>query len=120
MTYTINGKEYTEFDINLRCAEIEDFEFSSDNVEVMAVDHLQSLITGCDEFEVYVPCTDWHDAGHIVDKCFDELMSIKDERGCGTWTHWDHVKWQRLMNEHNCTKLVAACICYIEINEAAL
>jgi hypothetical protein len=56
------------------------------------------------------------DTDAIIDKCWDELMSSKDERGCGTWTHWDHVKWQRLINKHNCTKLVAACICLIELN----
>ena len=116
MKYTIKGKEYTEFDINLRCAEIEGFEFSSDNVEVMAFDHLQSLITGCDEFEVYVPCTDWHDAGHIVDKCFDELNDIWLKKDGKTYISL----WKSLVEIHNCTKLVAACICYIEINEAAL
>jgi hypothetical protein len=111
MKYTINGKEYTEFDINNRCAEIEGIKFSSDNVEVMAFDHLQSLITGCDEFEVYVPCTDWNDAGHIVDKCWDELIFADYRR---------NVTWEMLMEKHNCTKLVAACICYIELNEGKL
>jgi hypothetical protein len=121
MTYTINGKEYTEFDINLRCAEIEGFKFSSDNVEVMAFDHLQSLITGCDEFEVYVPFTDWHDAGHIVDKCWDELIEVVDCMGHEiTNDDIGWCKWSYLMAQHNCTKLVAACICYIEINEAGL
>jgi hypothetical protein len=118
MTYTINGKEYTEFDINLRCAEIEGFEFSSDNVEVMAFDHLQSLITGCDEFEVYVPCTDWHDAGHIVDKCWDDLMKLTETFDDGIAFYC--TRWEYLMDYDKCTKLVAACICYIEINEAAL
>jgi hypothetical protein len=110
----INGKEYTEFDINLRCAEIEGLELISDDVEVMAFDYLESLIAGEDKFEVYVPCTDWHDAGHIVDKCFDELTGF-------VFIEDDYiVRWNLLMNRHNCTKLVAACICYIEINEAAL
>jgi hypothetical protein len=111
MTYTINGKEYTEFDINLRCAEIEGLELISDDVEVMAFDYLESLIAGEDKFEVYVPCTDWNDAGHIVDKCWDELIFADYRR---------NVTWEMLMEKHNCTKLVAACICYIEINEAAL
>jgi hypothetical protein len=119
MKYTINGKEYTEFDINKRCAEIEGIKFSSDNVEVMAFDHLQSLITGCDEFEVYVPCTDWHDAGHIVDKCWDELMKLTETFDDGI-ADGLCTRWEMLMENHNCTKLVAACICYIEINETAL
>jgi hypothetical protein len=29
-------------------------------------------------------------------------------------------QWDFLIKKHTCTKLVAACICYIEINEAAL
>ena len=107
MKYTINGKEYTEFDINLRCAEIEGLELISDDVEVMAFDYLESLIAGEDKFEVYVPCTDWNDAGHIVDKCWDELIFADYRR---------NVTWEMLMEKHNCTKLVAACICYIEIN----
>jgi hypothetical protein len=113
MKYTINGKEYTEFDINLRCAEIEGLELISDDVEVMAFDYLESLIAGEDKFEVYVPCTDWNDAGHIVDKCWDELMVVN-------LTDDYYARWECIMSKHNCTKLVAACICYIEINEAAL
>jgi hypothetical protein len=119
MKYTINGKEYTEFDINLRCAEIEGLELISDDVEVMALDYLESLIAGEDKFDVYVPCTDWNDAGHIVDKCWDELMKL-------TETYDDGVadglctRWEYLMDYDKCTKLVAACICYIEINESAL
>jgi hypothetical protein len=111
MTYTINGKEYTEFDINLRCAEIESLELISDDVEVMAFDYLESLIAGEDKFEVYEPCADWSDAGHIIDKCWDELIFV-DCRG--------NLTWEMLMEKHNCTKLVAACICYIELDEAAL
>jgi hypothetical protein len=29
-------------------------------------------------------------------------------------------RWEYLMDYDKCTKLVAACICYIEINESAL
>jgi hypothetical protein len=113
MTYTINGKEWTEDEINNAITEIRIAKLDMDSgynrfmVEAM---RLQPLCYTRTPLET--------DA--IIDMCWDELMSSKDERGCGTWTHWDHVKWQRLMNEHNCTKLVAACICYIEINEAAL
>jgi hypothetical protein len=114
MTYTINGKEYTEFDINLRCAEIEGLELISDDVEVMAFDYLESLIAGEDKFEVYEPCTDWNDAGHIVDKCFDELMEVLYV------SRETNRQWDFLIKKHNCTKLVAACICYIEINESTL
>jgi hypothetical protein len=122
MTYTINGKEYTEFDINLRCAEIEGLELISDDVEVMAFDYLESLIAGEDKFEVYVPCTDWNDAGHIVDKCFDELTLDVGYDGEEP-QHYSEVfgiKWNYIMKQHNCTKLVAACICYIDCNEGKL
>jgi hypothetical protein len=115
MTYTINGKEYTELGINKRCAEIECIKFMSDDVEIMVIDHLQSLISGQDEFEVYDPCTDWTDASHIIDKCWDELMELVYSKNEKLTTRWNHIQ-----HAFNCTKLVAACICYIEINEAAL
>ena len=119
MTYTINGKEYTEFDINKRCAELMGIKHDINDVYVKISDEVMSIETGCDEFMEYCPCYSPVDTWPIIEKCWGELMSTKDDRGCGTWTHWDHVKWQRLMNEHNCTKLVAACICYIELNEEA-
>jgi hypothetical protein len=119
MTYTINGNEYTELGINKRCAEIEGIKFMSDDVEIMVIDHLQSLISGDDEFEVYDPCTDWTDASHIIDKCWDELMKLTETFDDGT-ADGLCTRWEYLMNYDNCTKLVAACICYIEINEAAL
>jgi hypothetical protein len=104
MTYTINGKEWTEFDINTRCAELLGYNL-----------HFIKDIESRNRYWNALECITHTDA--IIDKCWGELMSSKDERGCGTWTHWDHVKWQRLMNEHNCTKLIAACICYIEMQE---
>jgi hypothetical protein len=134
MKYTINGKEWAEFDINMRCAEL---------LGLIVQTEFKERIGFTEEFHIAYPNTIWAarvdergdqvssweqmvftrcpvDTWPIIEKCFDELMLTKDGRGCGTWTHWDHVKWQRLINEHNCTKLVAACICYIEINEAAL
>ena len=88
MTYTINGKEWTEFDINERCAEL------------MA-------------HEVVNYCRSAHYAWTIIDKCWDELMVVH-------LTDDYYARWECIMSKHNCTKLVAACICYIEINEAAL
>jgi hypothetical protein len=86
MTYTINGKEWTEFDINERCAEL------------MA-------------HEMVNYCRSAHYAWTIIDKCWDALFYPKRP---------ELSLWQHLIKKHNCTKLVAACICYIEINEAAL
>jgi hypothetical protein len=120
-TYTINGKTYTEFDINKRCAELLGFKIKVDESNWQGQNGFTVKVIRTfridDDFVNYSPCTTSADTDAIIDKCWDELMSSKDERGCGIWTHWDHVKWQRLMNEHNCTKLIAACICYIENND---
>jgi hypothetical protein len=92
MTYTINGKQYTESDINERCAEI---------MKVTV------LIVRRD----YKPCNNPSDTDAIIDKCLDELTGF---------TYIDNnfiVRWNLLMNRHNCTKLIAACICLIELNE---
>jgi hypothetical protein len=118
MTYTINGKEWTEFDINLRCAELLGFKVSKEQYMNYGDRDENVVLIGSARDSYGVNYTrNPADTDAIIDKCWGELMSSKDERGCGTWTHWDHVKWQRLMNEHNCTKLVAACICYIEMQE---
>jgi hypothetical protein len=85
MTYTINGKEWTEFDINERCAEL------------MA-------------HEVVNYCRSAHYAWTIIDKCWDELMQVLYV------SRLTNRQWDFLIKKHNCTKLVAACICYIEIN----
>jgi hypothetical protein len=104
MTYTINGKQYTEFDINKRCAELM-------GVAVLigkwkTVDYLM-LECG---FSDYNPCNDPADTDAIIDKCWDELMSVKYE-------YCVLSRWQYLRHEHKCTKLVAACICLIEMRE---
>tara|TARA_R110000851_G_scaffold26078_1_gene74309 strand:- start:1898 stop:2233 length:336 start_codon:yes stop_codon:yes gene_type:complete len=104
MTYTINGKPHTEFDINKRCAELM-------GVAVLigkwkTVDYLM-LECG---FSDYNPCNDPSDTDAIIDKCWDELMC--------TVTDWNDVnipKWECLIEKHNCTKLIAACICLIEM-----
>jgi hypothetical protein len=93
MTYTINGKEYTEFDINKRCAEL------------MA-------------HEVVNYCRSAHYAWTIINKCWDELIEVVDCMGHEiTNDDIGWCKWSYLMAQHNCTKLIAACICYIELNE---
>jgi hypothetical protein len=107
----INGKEYTEFDINLRCAVLMGIEYELNDIYVMTIDEVASIETGTDEFMEYCPCHSPADADSIIDKCWDELIFADYRR---------NVTWEMLMEKHNCTKLVAACICYIEINEAAL
>jgi hypothetical protein len=103
MKYTINGKEYTEFDINLRCAELiltTPVNISHDCQQVLSAPNLE-----------YNPCRNPWNTDRIIDMCFDELIFADYRR---------NVTWEMLMEKHNCTKLVAACICYIEINEGKL
>jgi hypothetical protein len=97
MTYTINGKPYTEFDINERCAEI---------MEHKTVNYCRSA----------------HYTLPIIDKCWDELMewvehSGESATGMSEFVDMYGVKWEYLIEKHNCSKLVAACICLIELNE---
>ena len=111
MTYTINGKEWTEFNINKRCAELMGIEI---NESIFS--HLKECWTVAPAGYLsvkYMPTLDGNHALQIIDKCWGELMSVKFEY-CAL------PRWQYLRHEHKCTKLVAACICLIEINEAEL
>jgi hypothetical protein len=112
MTYTIKGKEWTKADINLRCAVLMGIEYELNDIYVMVFDTTASIETGVDEFMEYCPCYSPSDTDSIIDKCWDELMEIIANDGA--WVNWDYLKYK-----HKCSKLVAACICYIEINEAA-
>jgi hypothetical protein len=98
MTYTINGKQYTELDINKRCAELLGYNH-----------HFIKDIESRNRYWNALECITHTEA--IIDKCWDELM----EKTTKFFTEitW----WQWIMDKHNCTKLVAACICYIELNE---
>jgi hypothetical protein len=105
MTYTINGKQRTEFDINKRCAELiltTPVNILHDCHQVLSAPNLE-----------YNPCRNPWNTDRIIDKCWHELMVVHV-------TDDYYARWECIMSEHNCTKLVAACICYIEINEAKL
>ena len=112
MTYTINGKQYTEDDINVRCAEILGIDVSESVMQFGScyIPTGRGLID--ENFMQYNPCTNPADAWPIIDKCWDELMSVPHffEGLCMT-------KWECIENAHECTKLEAACICLIESNE---
>jgi hypothetical protein len=125
MTYTIKGKQYTEFDINKRCAELHlpcDYAVNENDksIDLIGVQTWLGAHGEPDERTVkygsFDPCNDWNDAGPIIEKCWDELMIInnvifnKGVYSCET-------EWNQLMYKHNCTKLTAACICLIELNE---
>ena len=126
MTYTINGKEWTEFDINKMCAEL---------LGLIVQAKFQKRIGFTEEFHQSYPNTVWcaevdglgdqssawgqmvftrcpADTDAIIDKCFHKLVEYDH--------HNDEIKWEDIMDRHKCTKLVAACICYIEINEGKL
>mgnify|MGYP003636227413 CR=1 FL=1 len=111
MTYTINGKEWGIYGINKRCAEILawDSEHNVKSVEFEAncfwVEHV-----GFSAFPVQNYCNNPSDTDAIIDKCWDELMVVHI-------TDDYYARWECITNEHNCTKLVAACICLIELNE---
>ena len=109
MKYTINGKEYSEFDINVQCSEILAWD-SEPNVKSV------EFVGGCfwvesigyTSFRVGDYCNNPADCWPIIEKCWGELnqLSILFES-----------KWESTMNNHNCTKLVAACICLIEMSD---
>ena len=110
MTYTINGKEWTKSNINERCAELE-----GKNLPEYQPARNSGYNIGNEEFYIgYNPCQNPSDTNAIIDKCWDELNQFVSGK------QRMETKWIFTMQQHNCTKLVAACICYIEINEAAL
>lgn len=111
MTHIINGKEYSEFDINKRCAELmldyEDIDYNLYRNDDNSINYGDGA-----RWHKYRPCTSWNDAGPIIEKCWDELMRKGLDLELGAC-----IQWERLIDIHNCTKLVAACICFIEVNE---
>ena len=119
MTYTINGKEWAELDINKRCAELMGFSAVMSKPDnglcmVRKIDGHVGLIP-------YKPFCNPSDTWYIIDKCWGRLLEMVNDCGLIDYAEFcDKNKWQYLMKKHNCTKLVAACICLIEINEGKL
>ena len=118
MTYTINGKEWTEFDINKRCAELLGLEVSKEQWMHYGDRDENLVLIGKvrDSYAVNYtrnPADTWH----IIEKCWDELMAVKQ---CADkhQAEWEQTGWGCIMEYHNCTKLTAACICLIEENKA--
>ena len=105
MTYTKNGKEWTEFDINKRCAEL--MEIDAHVVEWAfgwAILHSRKA-----SWVHYDPCTNPSDTWPIIEKCWERLHS--------TLRFHPLTDWEFYASEHE-SKLVAACICFIEDNES--
>tara|TARA_R110000822_G_C14884901_1_gene447007 strand:+ start:42 stop:407 length:366 start_codon:yes stop_codon:yes gene_type:complete len=119
VNYTINDKEYSEFDINIYLAyKLLDGEFFL-NIKSKTVDLIsfQTFLGGYGEphekvvkYGEYDPFNNPSDTWPIIEKCFDELMNC--------YNYDNSPRWENIMDDHNCTKLVAACIWFIEINEA--
>jgi hypothetical protein len=104
--YIINGKEYSELDINKRCAGIMGFAgFSIWKYKFIYLENLKE----------YDPCNNPPDTWPIIDKVWDELLDTVTCYHKDT-AEWDEIRWKHIMQKHNCTKLVAACICLIECN----
>jgi hypothetical protein len=114
VTYTINGKEYTEFDIKKRCGELMNLslEYPLFNDEPYHRFSSNSKI----HLGVYEPTTNPLHTWPIIEKCWDELMCVNNViLGGGVYS--SNTEWDEIIDKHNCTKLVAACICFIEIND---
>jgi hypothetical protein len=108
MKYTINGKEYSEFDINKRCAELM-------GIKPLAQFHNidgKLMYIAEDDCIPYVrlsfdPCNNPKDTWPIIEKVWSKLNSFGKSSSM--------TQWERIIQQHNCTKLVAACICFIEL-----
>tara|TARA_R110000823_G_scaffold303745_1_gene425222 strand:+ start:122 stop:484 length:363 start_codon:yes stop_codon:yes gene_type:complete len=119
MIYTINGKEYTELGINKRCAELLDLSHQLIKGRFSKAWRVESSSESFPEFKRYNPCNKPEDTDAIIDKCWDELMSDVGFDGDDD-PYYDHTfgtRWQYIIEEWKCTKLAAACICLIELNE---
>jgi hypothetical protein len=121
MKYTINGKEYTEFDINKRCGELMNLSLEYPLFNDEPYHRFSS--NGKIHLGVYEPTTNPLHTWQIIEKCFDKLMLSVNDGGYSMGNlesiyNLFGTKWEYLIEKHKCTKLVAACICFIEINEA--
>ena len=103
-TYNINGKEYTEFDINKRCAEL----MAMPHEVIRPIDG-EPYIYSHDTTWGYEPFSESGDAWDIIEKAWDELEGVC-QGGCET-------VWNSIIDMHKCSKTAAACICFIENNK---
>jgi hypothetical protein len=130
MKYTINGKEYTEFEVNKRCAELMGFtvqiqyekklgftkSFHEKHPHTVWCAFFSMFLEQTSVWEQKVFTRDATDAWSIIEKCWDELTCVNNViLGGGVYS--SNTEWDEIIDKHSCTKLVAACICFIEINE---
>jgi len=117
MTYTINNKDYTEFDINKTIAQV----LHNGSSVIRSIKGADMVTVEGKGFAKIM--LDYYnnpsDTWTIIEMCWDELMELVDFLG-GQIICSDDIsctKWEYIMQKHNCTKLIAACICFIEMNE---
>ena len=111
MTYTINEKQYTEFDINKQCAELLGSKSNKSHHNAGILKALRNAVLT--DFGVKDYCNNPADTWPIIDKCWDELNESILRNGGRRRSHWQYI-----IKKHNCTKLVAACITFIAIRGA--
>jgi hypothetical protein len=111
VTYTINGKEYTEFDIKKRCGELMNLSLEYPLFNDEPYHRFSS--NGKIHLGAYDPTTNPLHTWPIIEKCWDELNDIWLEKDGKTYISL----WKYLVQKYNFTKLFAACICFIEIND---
>jgi hypothetical protein len=115
VVHIIHGVTYTINDINVRCAQLMGYKVIQQS---MVGDGRISVIDASDlDGESYrrLPqyCTDPNCMSVIVDYCFSNLLTIEHDQYFLT-------KWEWIMSTRDCSKLMAACICFIESHKQEL
>lgn len=118
MKYTINGKEYSEFDINLFIAEsgIIPVAINEDQDSALKAKSSSVLINDIINTYEYNPCNNPVDAWPIIESINDVLFGLVGEDG-EDYLYCHYTRWEHVEEKYKCSKLIAACICFIELND---
>jgi len=63
--------------------------------------------------DVYNPCEEVQDTWPIIERLSNRLLEVI-ERYNGCHHDGQYTYWEQLTRTYNCTKQIAACICFIE------
>jgi hypothetical protein len=109
--FKISSKEYSRFDINKYIAESGFIPVAINKHQDPAFKQKSSSVLVNDIINTYEynPCQNPSDTWPIIEKCWDELTNV----AC---LSTGNLEWHQLVLKHNCTKLEAVCICFIECN----
>lgn len=103
-----NFEQLSEFEINKRVAEIARLNIRHIYANhTMLVESIEKNDAGIGISKYFDPCNDPSDTWPIIEHCWDELNRFVPN-GITMVSSWRY-----LMGKHNCTKLVAACICFL-------